>query len=218
MRSQIPKLSQIVLDPNSPWIVSPKRRRNNSGKTQFGVFGLSCCSWLGIINKKLGDAVSPRPDSASDPEAEEMGRRERKRKTLLKLKVGKLTSESIYRIPCVQWRKLHFSSNNNDVKREHAERPLLDLLFSRNMSHSSLQELIEATIMNLATSIFSASQVLVQLCENNNLKFRANSIKLFCCVVDGVDEPILRMVFHLWVTGSRTCVAGKLKNFLLPSS
>ncbi|KAF4402128.1 hypothetical protein G4B88_017640 [Cannabis sativa] len=155
MRSQIPKLSQIVLDPNSPWIVSPKRRRNNSGKTQFGVFGLSCCSWLGIINKKLGDAVSPRPDSASDPEAEEMGRRERKRKTLLKLKVGKLTSESIYRIPCVQWRKLHFSSNNND---------------------------------------FSASQVLVQLCENNNLKFRANSIKLFCCVVDGVDEPILRMV------------------------
>ncbi|KAM6564056.1 hypothetical protein CsatB_024054 [Cannabis sativa] len=45
--------------------------------------------------------------------------------------------------------------NGLQMIREHAERPLLDLLFSRNMSHSSLQELIATTIMNLATSIVS---------------------------------------------------------------
>ncbi|KAF4384514.1 hypothetical protein F8388_003821 [Cannabis sativa] len=140
--------------------------------------------------------------------------------------------------------------NGLQMIREHAERPLLGLLFSRNMSHSSLQELIAATIMNLATSTvsqdsnqppvsflesdedistlfslvsftgpnvqidiirtfhilcqsrsstnikaklieFSALPVLVQLCENNNLKLRANSINLFCCLADGVDEAII---------------------------
>ncbi|XP_062091335.1 U-box domain-containing protein 24-like [Humulus lupulus] len=140
--------------------------------------------------------------------------------------------------------------NGLQMIREGAERQLLDLLFVRSVSHSSLHEHIAAIIMNLATSTlsqdsdqtpvsflesdedistlfslvsftgpnvqediirtfhilcqsrsstnikaklieFSALPVLVQLCENNNPKIRAKSVKLFCCLADGVNETII---------------------------
>ncbi|CAB4270296.1 unnamed protein product [Prunus armeniaca] len=86
--------------------------------------------------------------------------------------------------------------NGLQMIREGAERPLLDLLFNLSSSLSSLREYLAATIMHLAMSVSlessqtpsSAIQVLVQLCENDDLNLRANAVKLFSCLVEGGSE------------------------------
>ncbi|XP_057980537.1 U-box domain-containing protein 44-like [Malania oleifera] len=52
-----------------------------------------------------------------------------------------------------------------------------------------------ATNIKTVLSQCSAVQVLVQLCELNNLEVRSNAVKLFCCLVeDGAESEILEHV------------------------
>ncbi|GAV75331.1 U-box domain-containing protein/KAP domain-containing protein [Cephalotus follicularis] len=63
----------------------------------------------------------------------------------------------------------------------------------KNILHTfyALCESPSATDIKAKLGQCSAVQVLVQLCENDDLTVRANAVKLFCCLVDDSDEAII---------------------------
>ncbi|KAA8516203.1 hypothetical protein F0562_019382 [Nyssa sinensis] len=99
--------------------------------------------------------------------------------------------------------------NGRQMIREGAVSILLDLL-CRHTSSPSLREqqsILQAfhamcqspSATNIKTNLTqcSAVQVLVQLCEFDNLNVRANAVKLFCCLTEDGNEAFITILEHL---------------------